>query len=277
MPALERGLDILAFVGTHGPTTAETISRDLDLPLSTVYRYMNALRDKGYLAPYDGLYDLGPNMMHLLHPSVMHRCLAHLANPVMSSLVVRIRETVLLTVLNGDSATCIEAIEPHRPVRLSFRRGVSLPLHAGASAKPLLAYMPGHLIEEYLLQHKPVGADGNDAERIRAQLRTIRRRGMSVTQGELDSGALAIGVPIFWNREVAACLSVAGPRSRLPERKVREATALVLAGGRRLSQVLSDTETVPGFDLAQDSPLTDDMAGEMTFTGGSAPGIAKAG
>jgi DNA-binding IclR family transcriptional regulator len=260
MTALDRGLDILSYVGAHGPITAEVMARDLEMPLSTIYRYMNSLRDRGYLAPYEGHYDLGPQMMHLLHPAVMHRCLAHLAAPIMFDLVARTRETALLTVLNGSSATCIETIEPHRAVRLSFRRGVSLPLHAGASAKPLLAYMPGHLIDEYL--YRQHSADATEVDRIRAQLRNIRRRGMSVTTGELDSGALAVGVPVFWNGDVAACLSVAGPRSRFAERKLREAGVLVRAGGRTLSEALSDQELGDTVEPVDGEPLSDDVWAE---------------
>ena len=263
MATLDRALDILSYVGANGPTTAEAMSRDLGLPLSSVYRYMNGLRDKDYLAPYEGHYDLGPRMINLLHPAVLHRCLAHLAAPVMFELGAKGRETALLTVLSGTSATCIESIEPHRAVRLSFRRGVSLPLHAGASAKPLLANLPGHVIDEYLYRQYGTGPEGaTEAVRVRQQLRNVRRRGLSVTHGELDSGALAVGVPIFWNGEVAACLSVAGPRSRFGDRKLHEASVLVRDAGRGLSNTLSDTDEVEQGEISPDEPLDDAWSGE---------------
>ena len=236
MTALDRGLAILGYVSVHGPTTAEAVSEGIDLPLSTTYRYLNVLRGRGYLADYEGHYDLGAGMLRLLRGEPLNRCLAALAGPTMFELVAQVGETALLTVRDGWSARCIERVEPHRAVRLSFRRNVSLALHLGASAKPLLACMDPRFIDEYLHSREPQA----DTEQVRAQLAAIRRDGISITCGELDRDALAIGVPVYWDGEVAACLSVAGPQARLTGRRLREAEAQVRAAGLRVGALLSE-------------------------------------
>lgn len=235
MTALDRGLAILDYVSAHGPTTAENISDGIGLPLSTTYRYLNLLRGQHYLADYEGHYDLGTRMLRLLRGSALNRCLAALAGPTMFDLVAQVGETVLLTVRDGWSATCIERVEPHRAVRLSFRRNVSLALHLGASAKPLLACMDPRFIDEYLNSREP----HSETEHIRTQLAAIRRDGIAITCGELDRDAVAIGVPVHWDGEVAACLSIAGPQVRLTGRRLREAEDLVRSAGRRVSELLS--------------------------------------
>jgi DNA-binding IclR family transcriptional regulator len=235
MTALDRGLAILDYVSAHGPTTAETIADGIGLPLSTTYRYLNLLRGQNYLADYEGHYDLGTRMLRLLRGGALNRCLAALAGPTMFELVAQVGETALLTVRDGWSATCIERVEPHRAVRLSFRRNVSLALHLGASAKPLLACMGPRFIDEYLGSREPQ----SDTEQVRAQLAAIRRDGIAISCGELDRDAVAIGVPVFWDDEVAACLSVAGPQVRLNGRRLREAEALVRSAGRRVGELLS--------------------------------------
>lgn len=255
VPSLDRGLEVLANVCANGPTTAESISRDLGLPLSTTYRYIADLRSHGYVAMYEGYFDLGVRMLQMLHPRLLHRCLAQIATPIMFDLVGRTGESIVLTVRDGWNATCIELVEPRRAIRLSFRRGVSLPLHAGASAKPLLAHMAGHLVDEYINRHEGLVNDRPDwPDHLRGQLAEIRRQGVIATRGEIDPGVVAIGVPIFWDGRVAACLSVAGPGTRFNDRKIRDVAALVRTAGDQLSELISvpgEDDTPPGAMLRQ--------------------------
>jgi DNA-binding IclR family transcriptional regulator len=236
--ALDRGLAILDYVAANGPTTAEAISEGIGLPLSTTYRYVNMLRGNNYLADYEGHFDLGTRMLRTLRAGALNRCLAALAGPTMFALVTRVAETALLTVRDGWSATCIERVEPHRAVRLSFRRNVSLPLHLGASAKPLLAHMDPQSIDDYLASRAPLSAKV-DTDELRDQLAAIRRDGISSTSGELDRDAVAIGVPVYWDNEVAACLSVAGPRARLNGRRLRDTETQVRSAGAQITALLS--------------------------------------
>lgn len=238
MTSLERGLDILSYIAAHGPTTAESISRAAQLPLSTTYRYVTTLRAKDYIADYEGHFDLGLKTLRMLRPQALHRCLAAIASPVIFDLVAKTDETVILTVRDGWSATCIELAEPRRAVRFSFRRGVSLSLHKGASAKPLLANMDPSFIRHYL-EARVGWEEGQDAEAAWDDLVAVREKGFAITSSELDSGALGVGVPVFWDGEIAACLSAIGPSSRLTERKLREVVGHVKEAGVSLSEILS--------------------------------------
>jgi DNA-binding IclR family transcriptional regulator len=237
MTSLERGLDVLGHIAEHGPATAEFIAEKAGLPLSTTYRYMVTLRSQGYIADYGGHFDLGVRMLRMLKPAALNRCLATMCSPAMFDLVAKTGETALLTVREGWTATCIAQAEPHRAVRFSFRRGVSLSLHKGASAKPLLANSDAAFIHRYL--DRRVGwEEGLDPANNWADLSSIRERGFAVTTSELDSGALGIGVPVFWDGEIAACLSTVGPTSRLTERRLKEAVANTIATGKALTDML---------------------------------------
>ncbi|MFC7622643.1 IclR family transcriptional regulator [Microlunatus sp. GCM10028923] len=242
MTSLERGLDILSHIASHGPTTADAISRSAELPLSTTYRYVTTLRNKGYIADYEGHFDLGLNALRMLRPHALHRCLAALASPVIFDLVGKTDETTILTVRDGWSATCIELAEPRRAVRFSFRRGVSLSLHKGASAKPLLAYMDAPFIRRYL-EARIAWDDGHDIETAWNDLADVRKKGLAITVSELDPGAIGVGVPVFWDGEIAACISTIGPSARMPERQLREIVGHTRAAGEQLTETLSAPST----------------------------------
>lgn len=238
MTSLERGLDVLSHIALHGPTTADAISASVGLPLSTTYRYITSLRETGYIADYEGHFDLGLRALRVMRPEALHRCLAALSSPVMFDLVAKTQETALLTVRDGWSATCIELVEPRRAVRFSFRRGISLSLHKGASAKPLLAHMDPAFVRRYL--EARVGWDeGQDPAKVWDELADVRAKGLAITVSELDPGAVGVGVPVFWDGQIAACVSVVGPSSRLADRRIREIVSAVRDAGVGLTALLS--------------------------------------
>jgi DNA-binding IclR family transcriptional regulator len=225
MNGMKRGLDVLDVVAERGPMTVDAIADAVALPLSTTYRYVRTLSTLGYLRGSAGQYDVGIAMLGLLRRADTTAALSRHALPLLVELTLRVEEAVLLTVPVGWTAKCVASVEPRRPVRLSDRRGIALPLHAGASARPLLAHLPGRVVEEYL-RFIGSAAGGRDPVELRRQLAEIRRTGVCVTVGELDDG-IGIGVPVFTDREVAACLSVAGHRTRFPGPRIREAVTLL--------------------------------------------------
>lgn len=247
MSTLGRGLTVLAAVCEHGPANAEQLAASAGMPLSTLYRYVAMLRSLGYLDLVDGSFDLGARMLELLRRTDGNQVLARLAFPVLAEVAGRIGETALLTVPVGWAAICVESAQPHRPgppggdKQLSYRRGVALPLHAGASAKPLLAHLPAIAVREYLgngglARFAAAVPDVPDVPALYRQLDQIRRTGVCVTVDEVDPGSVGIGVPVWWDAQVVACLSVAGPRTRLPDYTIREAVEVLRTMADRLSR-----------------------------------------
>jgi DNA-binding IclR family transcriptional regulator len=134
MSSLVRGLEILADIGDAGPSTVEQLSRRLELPLSTTYRYVSTLRSLGFLTEHEGRYGAGARLLQLVRRTDVDQSLARLADPLLLDLVDRTNETAILTVRVGTMAFCIHSVEPLRSVRLSFARGTTQPLPAWASA-----------------------------------------------------------------------------------------------------------------------------------------------
>jgi IclR family transcriptional regulator, acetate operon repressor len=241
--ALGRGFEVLAVVCELAPTTVEAVAANLGLPLSTAYRYVRTLRELGFIQEYEGYYDVGVRMLGLVRDVRAEEAFARLASPLLFDLVSRTSETATLVVADGDLARTVLSIEPHRPVRLSFRTGAMLPLHAGAPAKVLLAHMPEQFIRGYLARAARTGADSQQsfAQGLDEQLQKIRERGVCVTRGEVDPDAVGVATPLFWRKELIAAISVAGPASRLGTRAIGEAARLIQVAARQMEGVLEGT------------------------------------
>jgi DNA-binding IclR family transcriptional regulator len=148
-------------------------------------------------------------------------------------------ETVLLTVISGWEAICIEKVETNRLIKLSLERGSSLPLHAGASSKILLAYQEDSFIDSMFEKtHLTKFTDNTitDPIRLKKELKVIVKQGFAFSDQEVDLGARAIGAPIFDHKgKVVAGLTVAGPRERITNKNIPKLIRLVKEAAQKAS------------------------------------------
>jgi DNA-binding IclR family transcriptional regulator len=161
----------------------------------------------------------------------------------MTSLAASVDEAVLLTRRSGSQVVCVERVESTHPIRLSYERGQVLPVHAGASAKVLLAFSEPHEIDEALdgaRLPKLTPETITDKRDLRRQLREIRARGYAISDGEADVGVRGVAAPIIdTSGRVAAGLSVAGPAFRLGDDRLSEVISEVTTAARTIGERLS--------------------------------------
>jgi DNA-binding IclR family transcriptional regulator len=129
-------------------------------------------------------------------------------------------ETALLTV-PGDppvSGLCLERVETSQPLRLSIEPGRSVPLHAGASQKAILANIPEELRERVLrtpLERLSRGTITN-RDALRRELTQIREQGWAISLEENDAHAWGVAVPIIdGSGDVVGSIGLAAPDVRL--------------------------------------------------------------
>lgn len=243
----ENVLDVLLLFDASRPElTAEEISRLIGAPRSTTYRYIRTLRDKGFLeATTHDTYRLGPRLLQFARLAGRQEDVGRIALPIMDKLCEKTRETVLLTRLFDGHAVCVERVEAPQAVRITFERGQIQPLHADASSKILLAYIPEGKVENYL--SLPLRAftpnTVTDPDELKAQLRQIRRQGYCLSEGEVDAGATIVAVPIFGRRgRLVAGLSVAGPTFRMDEATVDKTLASLRNAAAAIEEELADAD-----------------------------------
>jgi DNA-binding IclR family transcriptional regulator len=247
--SLQKGLDVLSsFDFDHKALSAHAISERLSIPLSTTYRYLTTLERKGFLVrtPEKKNFKLGFMLFKLGNVVSSEMKLADIVLPYMRSLSSASGETALLTVINGWTAMCIERVETNRAIKLSLERGLSLPLHAGASSKILLAHQKDSFINSMSRNVPLTRFTKNtitDPVLLKKELRKIRRQGFALSDQEADPGARAIGAPVFDHRgELVAGLSIAGPRERINKKNLSKLIGLVIDAAKRASFELGYTE-----------------------------------
>lgn len=188
-----RALRLLAHFAERPVTgwTLTELAHVLELSKSTVARLLTTLVAGKFLERReDNRYHLGAVAIALGGAALSAIEIRSAALPAMRHLTEATGETSLLHVVRNDASCCVEKIESRLPVRVSYDIGSRGPLHAGASGKGLLAFLPSAEIDRILARIE------SRANLLR-ELEEARGRGYAESSGELDEGVSAVGVPLF--------------------------------------------------------------------------------
>ena len=222
LTSLKRGLGILnCFDEQNESMSAQQLSARLDVPLSTVYRYLDILSERQFLNknPATKQYNLGAAIHRLVSFVGNELPVVSVATPFMEELARQSNETVFLTVLVNYRSVCVKKIESKRRVRLTIDEGTHQPLHAGASSRILLAYQTDRFFDQWLSSEgMPRFTDNTicEPEKMKQEIIRTNQQGYTVSDSETDEGAMAIAAPVFGSSgKLMAGLSLAGPRERM--------------------------------------------------------------
>ena len=252
---LERAFALLALFDEDRPewTTTEA-ARALGLPVPTAHRILGVLEREGFLSrDEDNRFTFGPAALRLGQRAEAVLNLERLATPLLERLAAVTDEVALLTELNGsgDAVVCRVRFDCSEPLVLSVAPGRELPLHAGASQKALLAFLPNDAVEAICRgQLKPMcRATITRPDRLRAHLAEVRRRGWAISFEETDHDVWGIALPIVNGQGTAvAAVGLAGPRNRLDASQVRHQLRALHEAALSVADRLG--YAVPKLDLA---------------------------
>ncbi len=204
--SLQRGLQILELVQEKGRASATEISHKLDLPLSTVYRYIAVLRESGFAIEVDGTLVPTERLAEGWSDSSN---LVRLANPTLHALRTEMNMTSILAVRVHTVALSLAVAYAHPQHRISFRRGQMRSLHAGASALALLAHAPDSIVKEVLSRgYRGYTAATLSPAQLAHELERVRTNGYSISVGQTTAGMMGFGVPVIVHGACAASLSL---------------------------------------------------------------------
>jgi len=217
--SVERVLLLLdQFTAEQPVHTVDQLSQLTGVPRSTVYRLLALLRAHDIIEQAgEKRYQLGPRAITMGYVARSMTDIADLWRPALEGLSASTSETALIMRRVGNSAVCVDRVECDHPVRLSFEVGRTMPLHAGAGAKVILAHSAEDLRESYISSAVPAPQRAG----LRAELESIRQCGWSESSAEVDRGIWAVACPVFSGRDsLCLAISVALPEYRLdPERR----------------------------------------------------------
>jgi DNA-binding IclR family transcriptional regulator len=211
-----RGLRLLLTVADRGEVRADDLAGILDMPLSTVYRYLRTLGEFGFVDRHDGTYRIGPRLVIGTSASnVSSEELIRHADPILRMLVEEAGETALVGRRVGLAAMCLHQVESRNGMRVVFEPGGMSPLYAGALSRVLLAFAPDEVLDEVLAQGvEPVTPDTQSEADLRSGLAEVRSTQLAVSEGELIPGSVTVAVPVFREDGIVGALAITGPEAR---------------------------------------------------------------
>lgn len=218
---IEKAGALMEALAYRGPQTVVQLAETTGEPRTTIYRLLATLQEMGWVEETTkrGRYALGLTLMQLGRAAVEHGIEQRLAAPVLRALRTETGLTVYLHVLRGLRAVCVERIDGRDLLSFGLQFGGSLPLHAGAGARVLLAF-GGEALHQRWREH--VQERGGEAEAftqrtprrladIEALVHKVRSHGFAVSSEDNTIGIAAIGAPIWGpDGRCLAAVSIAG-------------------------------------------------------------------
>jgi DNA-binding IclR family transcriptional regulator len=229
-----RLLAILQLFSIDQPVlAAEEVASRLGLSISTAYRYISELCEAGLLDRAVGSissgFVLGPAILEFDRQVRLADPLLRLAKPVMEQLLVDIGggAAILLSRLYRDRVMCVQdVVDGILTDRASYQRGLPMPLFRGATSLAILANLPPRTVRRLLTKYED--EVDPDYAVTRERLAAIRRAGICIEQGGLDTRFDAFAVPIFDSADVVVASLSAILHSETAERTPSSPIALAL-------------------------------------------------
>lgn len=260
MVSLQKGLDILCcFDYDHQALSVLEISERMNIPQSTTYRYITVLLNKGFLTKdfESNKYTVGHMVFQIGSTESPKYELVDLTKPYLTSLASLSGETVVLGVLKGWKALFIEIIESTKTVRVTPTPGSSIPLHAGAAAKTLLAYQTEAFVDAMIREvglSKLTRNTITDPDQLKTALKHIREHGFAFGDSEVEPLACAVAAPIFDHKKsLVASIAVLAPKARMAGKNVSKFIDMVKKTALEISCDLGYGKAKEGFPNTQTS------------------------
>lgn len=233
-----------SFSSSRRSWTLTDLSEYLDLPKSTLHRFLRSLEAHGIVRQEEDSkqWHLGYRLLVWGSLAEKSTALQDVARPVMRNLTRETGETTILTVYQSHEVICVEKVESSHPVRLALEVGVRRPPHAGASSKALMAFLSEDEIEDIVRSQGLPRLCVNtitDRDELYAELARIREQGYAQSVEETDLGAWGVATPIRgWDGEVIAAIGLAGPIPRFGDELARRYVARCEEAAKRISSAL---------------------------------------
>lgn len=236
-----RGLRLLLTVADRGEVRADELSASLEMPLSTVYRYLRTLGDFGFVDRHGGVFRIGPKLLIGTGANVSSERLIRHADAALRMLVHETGETAVVVRRIGLSCVCLHQIESDAALRVSLETGEMSPLYAGALGRVLLAFAPPEVLEEVLAQDLLRVTDATPTEdELREGLAAAVMTGLVVSEGELIDGSVAVAAPVFREDGIVGAIGLLAPAFRADPAWRTHAGRLVAEAARTINAALAE-------------------------------------
>jgi DNA-binding IclR family transcriptional regulator len=196
-PALDKGLDILeALCQCENGLTQQEIAARVGRNLGEIYRMLNCLVQRNYVANYGNVYTITSKLFQLshFHPPT-YRLLTE-AIPIMEELSREVSFPCDLRVYNKGVQTVIAAIQPPNGLGFMTRVGSEIAVAPSASGLVLVAFQDPVIMELRVKESLPNKSEV-EINTFKEGLKEVASKGFASIQSNQYAGLHAISFPIL--------------------------------------------------------------------------------
>jgi IclR family transcriptional regulator, acetate operon repressor len=200
--AVDNVLRLLAIFETQKVIRVNEVSRDMGLSRSTVHRMLSTLHYHRFVEQDDlsRAYRPGPALVDIGLAVVRNMDIRAMAHGVLVELAEETGETAHIGVLRGTEVVYLDSVESAQVVRTGSRVGWSLPAHATAGGKAILATLPEAELKDLYPDEKlaaPTAAAPQTRSVLIEQLAEVRARGYAINIAESEDDVSAVGAAVY--------------------------------------------------------------------------------
>ena len=246
-PMVERAFRLLDLLSvTEEGLTLSDLARALNMSKGSIHGLLKTLENGGAIEQVeDRRFVLGPRIYDLAQTYIQRAGLRHFALPAMHRLATSTGETVCLGRIEQNGVRIIECIVDEGQqagLQIAARRGMRIPLLAGACGAIALSTWPLAQRENYLRTHPlPRFTEHSitDPQQLLARVEEIARTGISIDRGEYLDGVNAVATPIYGaGGTLAALLWIVGFASRFKDEILDRAAEQLRVEAEAVSRAL---------------------------------------
>ena len=250
---LIKGLGLLEVLAhADRPLGVTELATRIGLGKSNVHRLLQALVELGYVRRdgETGAYAASIRLWELGSAVLANLDLKRAAQGWMDWLLDRTRETVHLSVLDGDEVVYVDKLDSPEPVRAYTQIGGRAPAHCVATGKALLAWS-GEVHLDALsrrLRAATLRTVTEPAEFLR-EMERVRALGYAVNRGEWRESVGGVAAPVRDpGGRVVAAVGVSGPIERLRPSGFKALSADVIRAAEGVAAALAGHARIPPRD-----------------------------
>jgi DNA-binding IclR family transcriptional regulator len=223
--SVEKAFDIVECLQRYDGATIAKLSKELDLPKSTIHSHLATLRDRGYVVKSGDIYYAGLLFLNLGTNARERHSFVSKAKPKMERLARETKERTQLMIEEHGRGIYVYRARGSHSIQTASRIGRPRYLHTSAAGKAILASLPTEraeaIVDRWGLPSRTENTHQHRQE-LFEELSEIRERGYAINREEHMKGLWAVGAPIEGEYGVLGALSISGPTYRIREQRSEE-------------------------------------------------------
>ena len=219
--SVQRAFKLVDELSENGSRGVSELASELEMPVSTVHDYLQALVATGYVTKNGSEYRTTTRFLEVGHRQLHRLEVFKTARDELAMVAEETGEHASLLIEEDEQAVIVAVQEGADAINLFAYPGARMPLHATAPGKAMLAHMPRERVTDIVDRRGLVEVTTDtitDPDVLFDQLETIREQGYAVDVGERIAGMVCIAAPVLDKDDrIRGAICVCGPRSRFDE------------------------------------------------------------